>query len=115
MKDHVCDSATQVRIPETISVAAAVLLPIVQGSYSSPAIAGNMLYVGSTGGTLSAVDLNTHQMAWTFTTDAAKQNGAAFTKKDGASGYFEAFRGQQYMDTVADYAKLDAIGLILSS
>jgi len=83
--------------------------------YSSPAIAGNMLYVGSTGGTLSAVDLNTHQMAWTFTTDAAKQNGAAFTKKDGTSGYFEAFRGQQYMDTVADYAKLDAIGPILSS
>jgi hypothetical protein len=54
-------------------------------------------------------------MAWTFTTDAANENGAAFTKKDGTSGYFEAFRGQQYMDTVADYAKLDAIGPILSS
>src|SRR3974377_1417797 len=33
MKDHVSTSAMQVRIPETISVAAAVLLPIVQGSY----------------------------------------------------------------------------------
>lgn len=83
--------------------------------YSSPAIAGEMLYIGSTGGTLGAVDLKTHEMAWTFTTDGAKQNGAAFTKKDGTSGYFETFHAQGYAETVADYAKLDAIGPILAS
>ena len=59
--------------------------------YSSPAIARKMLYVGSTAGTMSAVDLTSQKMAWTYTTDAAKQNGPAFTKDDGTSNYFGAF------------------------
>ena len=83
--------------------------------YSSPAIAGNMLYVGSTAGTLNAVDLNSQTMAWTYTTDAAKQNGSAFTKPDGTSDYFGAFTTDFYQDVVASYAKLETIGEVLSS
>jgi outer membrane protein assembly factor BamB len=83
--------------------------------YSSPAIAGNMLYVGSTAGTMNAVDLTHHTMAWTYTTDAAKQNGPAFTNPDGTSNYFGAFGSDFYQDVVAGYAKLETIGEVLSS
>ncbi|HUD54272.1 MAG TPA: PQQ-binding-like beta-propeller repeat protein [Terracidiphilus sp.] len=83
--------------------------------YSSPAIAGNMLYVGSTAGTMNAVDLANKTMAWTYTTDAAKQNGPAFTNPDGTSNYFGAFPSDFYLDVVGAYAKLETIGEILSS
>lgn len=83
--------------------------------YSSPAIAGDMLYVGSTGGTFSAVDLNRQTMAWTFTTEAARQHGPAFTKADGTSDYFGAFATDFYQDVVAGYTRLETMGPILSS
>jgi len=83
--------------------------------YSSPAIAGNMLYVGSTDGTMNAVDLTSRQMSWTYTTDAAKKNGPAFTKADGTSNYFGAFSSDFYQDVVAGYARLETIGPVISS
>ncbi len=83
--------------------------------YSSPAIAGDTLYVGSTAGTMNAVDLTSHSLAWSFTTDAAKTNGPAFTKTDGTSNYFGAFTSDFYLDVVASHARLDAMGPILSS
>jgi eukaryotic-like serine/threonine-protein kinase len=83
--------------------------------YSSPAIAGNMLYVGSTAGTMNAVDLTSENIAWTYTTDAAKQNGPAFTKADGTSDYFGAFSSDFYQDVVAGYGKLETIGPVISS
>jgi outer membrane protein assembly factor BamB len=83
--------------------------------YSSPAIAGNMLYVGSTAGTMNAVNLDSQAIAWTYTTDAAKQNGAAFTNSDGTSNYFGVFPTDYYQDVVASYAKLETIGEVLSS
>ena len=45
--------------------------------FSSPAIAGNMLYVGTNQGKLVAVDLATQKLAWTFETEASRQNGPA--------------------------------------
>lgn len=84
--------------------------------YSSPAIAGNLLYVGSTAGTLSAVDLANHSIAWTFSTEAAKKNGPAFTRPDGTSGYFEAFgKLNFYDDVVAGYERLESLGEVISS
>jgi outer membrane protein assembly factor BamB len=45
--------------------------------FSSPAIAGRDLYIGSNSGTLMAIDLDMHATAWTFSTDAANRNSAA--------------------------------------
>jgi len=83
--------------------------------YSSPAIAGDTLYVGSTAGTMNAVDLKKQSITWTYTTDAAKQNGPALTKEDGTSNYFGVFPSDFYQDVVAGYAKLETIGEVLSS
>ena len=43
--------------------------------YSSPALAGGMLYVGSTQGKLVAIDLARFQTAWSFETEAMKERG----------------------------------------
>ena len=86
--------------------------------YSSPSITGTTLYVGSTGGTMNAVDLKSRKLAWTFETPAAKQNGLAFTKPDGTSNYFGAFGGPDfffYDDVIVGYYKMLAIGPIISS
>jgi len=83
--------------------------------YSSPAIAGSMLYVGSTAGTMSAIDLSKQAIAWTYTTEGAKKNGAAFTKADGSSNYFGAFTSSFYEDVVAGYTRLETMGEVLSS
>jgi outer membrane protein assembly factor BamB len=84
-------------------------------TFSSPAIAGDMLYVGSTSGRLMAVDLANRNLAWTFETDSEKQNGPAFTKPDGTADYYAAFASDFYDDTMAGYAKLLTVGPILSS
>jgi outer membrane protein assembly factor BamB len=84
-------------------------------TFSSPAIAGDMLYVGSTSGRLHAVDLKNQKMAWTFETDAWKQNGAAFTKPDGTADYYAAFASDFYDDLMTGYGKLLTLGPILSS
>lgn len=83
--------------------------------YSSPAIAGGTLYVGSTAGTMNALDLEKRSIAWTYETEGAKQNGPAFTKADGTSDYFAAFGSDYFQDVVMGYAKLETIGEVLSS
>ena len=84
--------------------------------YSSPALAGDSLYVGSTAGTLSAVNLASHAIAWTFETEASRKNLPAFTLRDGSSGYFEAFGNSNfYDDVVAGYERLESVGPVISS
>jgi len=84
-------------------------------TFSSPAIAGGMLYVGSTSGKLIAVDLAKQSIAWTFETEASKQNARAFTKPDGSADYYAAFASDFYDDVMAAYVKLLTVGTILSS
>jgi eukaryotic-like serine/threonine-protein kinase len=83
--------------------------------FSSPAIAGNTLYIGSHMGKLIAIDLANQQTSWTFDTDGAKQNSAAWTKADGTPNYEAAFASDFYDDIVAGVSKMMAIGTILSS
>lgn len=83
--------------------------------FSSPAIAGDFLYVGSHEGKLFAVDLKAQKLAWTFQPEAAKQNGSALTKPDGAPKYEAAFDGDFYDDMVAGVKKMLTVGAILSS
>jgi outer membrane protein assembly factor BamB len=83
--------------------------------FSSPAIAGRNLYIGSHAGTLMAIDLDKHDTAWTFSTDGAKQNSAALTMKDGDPNYAAAFGGTFYDDLVMGVWKMLSIGAVLSS
>jgi eukaryotic-like serine/threonine-protein kinase len=84
-------------------------------TFSSPAIAGNMLYVGSNSGKLNVIDLAGQKIAWIFEPDAAKQNGPAYTKPDGSPNYEAAFGSDFYDDLMSGYGKMLALGPILSS
>jgi outer membrane protein assembly factor BamB len=83
--------------------------------FSSPAIAGNMLYIGSHTGKLFAIDLASQKAAWTFETEASRQNGAAYTKPDGTPKYEAAFASDFYDDMIVGVSKMMAVGTILSS
>ena len=83
--------------------------------FSSPAIAGNTLYIGSHDGKLTAIDLTTQTRAWEFQTDASRQKLRAFSKPDGSPNYEAAFASDFYDDMVAGIAKMQSVGTILSS
>jgi outer membrane protein assembly factor BamB len=83
--------------------------------YSSPAIAGSMLYVGSTQGKLVAVDLSGFKSAWSFETDGMKERGPAYTKPDGTPNGEAIFRSDFYDDMVAGVDRTMSMGAILSS
>ena len=83
--------------------------------FSSPAIAGRNIYIGSNAGTLMAIDLDKHATAWTFSTDGAKTNAAALTQKDGTPNYAAAFTDNFYDEMVLGVWKMLSIGAVLSS
>jgi eukaryotic-like serine/threonine-protein kinase len=83
--------------------------------FSSPAIAGNTLYIGSHEGKLIAIDLTTQKPAWIFQTDGSKQNGATYTKPDGSPKYEAAFVDFFYNDMVIGVDKMMSVGAVLSS
>jgi len=83
--------------------------------FSSPAIAGHMLYLGSHNGKLIAIDLDTRQAVWTFQTDGSLQNGATYTKPDGTPNYEAAFTDFFYDDLVVGVSKMMSVGAVLSS
>jgi outer membrane protein assembly factor BamB len=83
--------------------------------FSSPALAGDMLYIGSHAGKLIAIDLKTHQQAWAFQTDGAHKNGPAFTKPDGSPDYEAAFGDFFYDDMVVGVDRMMSVGAVLSS
>jgi outer membrane protein assembly factor BamB len=83
--------------------------------FSSPAIAGRNLYIGSHAGTLTAIDLDKHATAWTFSTDGANSNAAALTKKDGDPNYGAAFRDTFYDELVIGVWNMLSVGAVLSS
>lgn len=83
--------------------------------FSSPAIAGDTLYIGSHEGKLLAVDLKSHKLAWTFQTDGSKQNGATYTAPNGVPKYDAAFADFFYDDMVSGVQKMMSVGAVLSS
>jgi outer membrane protein assembly factor BamB len=83
--------------------------------FSSPAIAGTMLYVGSNQGKLFAIDLGSQKLAWTFESDASRQNGPALTMPDGSPNYRAAFGDNFYDNMVAGVSKMMSVGAMLSS
>jgi len=83
--------------------------------FSSPAIAGRNLYIGSHAGTLMAIDLDKRAAAWTFSTDGANRNAAALTKSDGDPNYGAAFGDTFYDELVIGVWKMLSVGAVLSS
>ena len=83
--------------------------------FSSPAIAGTTLYIGSHAGTLIAIDLEKHATAWTFSTDGANRNAATYTKKNGDPDYGDVYGDFFYDDMVSGVLKMLSVGAVLSS
>lgn len=83
--------------------------------YSSPALAGGMLYVGLTQGKLVAVDLAAFKPAWTFETDGMKEHGPTYTKQDGTPHEEAIYRSDFYDDMVAGVDRMMSMGAIISS
>jgi outer membrane protein assembly factor BamB len=83
--------------------------------FSSPALAGNMLYIGSHAGKLIAIDVKAHKQSWAFQTDGAHQNAAALTKADGTPNYEAAFSDFFYDDLVIGVGRMMSVGAVVSS
>ncbi len=83
--------------------------------FSSPAIAGDTLYIGSHQGRVNAVDLKAQKVAWIFETENSKKNGPTYTKPDGVPNYEAAFFDFFYDDMVTGVQKMLSVGAILSS
>ncbi|HUK23861.1 MAG TPA: PQQ-binding-like beta-propeller repeat protein [Terriglobales bacterium] len=83
--------------------------------FSSPAIAGNMLYIGNHLGKLLAIDLTAQKLAWEFQTEASRQNAPTLVKSDGTPNYPAAFTENFYDNMVIGMHKMLTLGAILSS
>jgi len=83
--------------------------------FSSPAAVGQFVYFGSHEGKLIAIDASSKKLAWTFQTEASKQNGPALTLPDGKPNYRAAMASPFYEDVVAGIRKMFTVGAILSS
>jgi len=83
--------------------------------FSSPTIAGGMLYIGSHEGKLFAIDLVNKSVAWVFQTDASKSNGARYTSADGGPNYAAAMTDDFYDETIQGIGRMMSVGAILSS
>ena len=83
--------------------------------FSSPALAGDYLYIGSHSGKLIALSLKTHTVAWTLPTDAARKNAAALTNAQGAPDYEAVFSDFFYDDMVSGVQRIFSLGSIVSS
>jgi eukaryotic-like serine/threonine-protein kinase len=90
-------------------------LSFVWPTFASPAIAGNLLYLGSEEGKLFAVDLAAQKPVWMFQTDGSKANGAELTRADGKPKYEAAFTDSFYDNAIVGVNKMLSMGMILSS
>jgi eukaryotic-like serine/threonine-protein kinase len=83
--------------------------------FSSPAIAGSTLYIGSHQGKVIAVDLKTQKQSWEFQSEDSRKNGPALTKADGTPKYEAAFRDNFYDEMMIGLDKMLSVGAFLSS
>ena len=83
--------------------------------FSSPSIAGNLLYLAGQDGKLVAIDLASRKPIWTFQTAGSRKNLAGLTKPDGSPNYGAAFTSNFYDDMLVGIGKTHTVGTILSS
>ena len=83
--------------------------------FSSPSIAGNLLYVAGQDGILVTIDLASIKVLWSFQSEGSRKNLAALTKPDGSPNYEDAFTSNFYDDMIVGVGKTRTVGSILSS
>jgi eukaryotic-like serine/threonine-protein kinase len=83
--------------------------------FSSPALAGPLLYIGSHAGKVLAINTQDGTVTWTFATDGEQKNGARFTKRDGTPDYEAAFTDFFYDDLIIGTDRMMSVGAVLSS
>ena len=84
--------------------------------FSSPALAGDLLYIGCHNGKLYAIDAKTGAPAWEFQTEASKTNAMKVLNTDGGFNQ-EAFAPVfgDFEDMYLDLYRYMSVGAILSS
>jgi outer membrane protein assembly factor BamB len=83
--------------------------------YSSPALAGDALFIGSTQGKLVAVGLSQMQPVWSYETEASKQHAPEYVRPDGTPNGPALFHSDFYDDMVTGVERTMSMGSILSS
>jgi outer membrane protein assembly factor BamB len=85
--------------------------------FSSPALAGDLAYVGDHNGRLYAINIKTGKLAWEFQTDAAKRDPFKILNPDGTLNqevlYAPVFG--DFEDMYVAMFKFMSIGAIVSS
>src|SRR5262249_52706179 len=84
--------------------------------FSSPALAGDLAYIGNHNGKLYAVDAKTGKLAWEFQTEASKKNADKVLNADGSldQDAFAPVFGD-FEDMYLQFGKFMSIGAIFSS
>jgi eukaryotic-like serine/threonine-protein kinase len=84
--------------------------------FSSPALAGDLAYVGDHNGKLYAVDAKTGKLAWEFGTEGSKKDPFKVLNDDGSLNR-DAFKPLfgDFQDMYLDFNRFISIGAIMSS
>ncbi len=83
--------------------------------FSSPALAGGRVYIGTHRGELLAIDVDALKLAWTFATPESHDVLKRLTKPDGTPAYEAAFTDFFYDDMVAGTYTMLSGGAMLAS
>jgi outer membrane protein assembly factor BamB len=83
--------------------------------FSSPAIVGDMIYLGSHIGRLYGINARTGSLAWTFETESSRVHGPAVTNADGTPNYAAVTNENFYDSLVVGVSRMMETGAILSS
>ena len=85
--------------------------------FSSPALAGELVYFGSENGKLYALDTKTGKQAWVFQTDASKTDPNKVLKADGSFDVQKMYAPyfHDYQDMILAMEKTFSVGAIWSS
>lgn len=83
--------------------------------FSSPAIAGKLLYLGGQDGILRVIDIDSHKVVWTFQTEGSQKNLATYSKPDGSPNYELVMHSNFYDDVMGGVTTLRAVGKIIAS
>jgi eukaryotic-like serine/threonine-protein kinase len=84
-------------------------------AFSSPALAGELAYVGSFNGKLYAIDLAAGKIAWEFQTEAAKKDAFGVLTPEGGFNPKAVFTSRLYENMYVSADRLFSLGSILSS
>jgi eukaryotic-like serine/threonine-protein kinase len=85
-------------------------------AFSSPALAGGLLYMGTHDGRLLMIDPARAAIGWSFQVEAARSNATRYSTPDGAPDYARVYDDMSYESAVIGTRRIMAeMGAILSS